>query len=162
MYFLVLIKREDIHWKKSPTFGHCPNKRKPPACEDLKKTQDSTMLYWNVFLQIFLSFFFSSGSLFSVLAKSTLRMSIQSPCKQQWVNFIYLWRVDSWQLLCVVKKCFTCWQLHLNFHFYLCVWFHRSLFWVPILAAKVPYFIKSWVPISKLGGPHFRTNWFIF
>ena len=115
----------------------------------------------------FYKYFFLSSSLqgpyFHFLAKSMLRMSIQSPCKRQWVNLIYLWRVDFWQLLCVVKKCFTCWQLHLNSHFCLLVWFHWSLFWVPILAAKVPYFIKVGslflsleVPISEQIDPYFN------
>ena len=27
---------------------------------------------------------------------------------------------------------------------------HKSLFWVPILAAGGPYFTKSWVPIGSL------------
>ena len=37
-----------------------------------------------------------------------------------------------------------------NFDFYLClrVKFHKSLFWVPILAAGGPY----WVPISQKNG----------
>ena len=39
-----------------------------------------------------------------------------------------------------------------NFDFYLClrVKFHKSLFWVPILAAGGPYFTKKWVPIGSL------------
>ena len=37
-----------------------------------------------------------------------------------------------------------------NFVFFLCVKFHKSLFWVPILAAGGPYFTKSWVPIGSL------------
>ena len=44
-----------------------------------------------------------------------------------------------------------------NFVFFLCVKFHKSLFWVPILAAGGPY----WVPISqKVGsllGPYFKA-----
>ena len=42
-----------------------------------------------------------------------------------------------------------CWQI-LIFFLCLCVKFHKSLFWVPILAAGGPY----WVPISqKVGSP---------
>ena len=40
-----------------------------------------------------------------------------------------------------------------DFDLCLCVKFHKSSFGVPILAAEGPYFIKSLVPISKLGGP---------
>ena len=44
-----------------------------------------------------------------------------------------------------------------NFVFFPCVKFHKSLFWVPILAAGGPY----WVPISqKVGsllGPYFKA-----
>ena len=49
-----------------------------------------------------------------------------------------------------------CWQILI---FFLClrVKFHKSLFWVPILAAGGPY----WVPISqKVGsllGPYFKA-----
>ena len=39
-----------------------------------------------------------------------------------------------------------------NFDFYLClcVKFHKSLFWVLILAAGGLYFTKKWVPIGSL------------
>ena len=39
-----------------------------------------------------------------------------------------------------------------KFRFYLClrVIFHKLSFWVPILAAEGPYFIKSWAPIGSL------------
>ena len=39
-----------------------------------------------------------------------------------------------------------------NFDFYFCLRgkFHKSSFWVPILAAEGPYLMKSWVPIGSL------------
>ena len=42
-----------------------------------------------------------------------------------------------------------------NFDFFLClcVKFHKSLFWVPILAAGGPY----WVPISQKAGSLFQS-----
>ena len=40
-----------------------------------------------------------------------------------------------------------------NFVFFLCVKFHKSLFWVPILAAGGPY----WVPISQKVGSLFQS-----
>ena len=50
--------------------------------------------------------------------------------------------------LSVAKVGITCWQLHFEFYLCLRVRFHKLSFWVPILAAEGPYFIKSWVPIS--------------
>ena len=88
----------------------------------------------------------------SVLASFTRRMSIQSACIQQWVILICLW----WVMTCTVIIHICCEvMLHTlailpNFDFYLClrVKFHKSLFWVPILAAGGPY----WVPISQKNG----------
>ena len=45
-----------------------------------------------------------------------------------------------------------CWQI-LIFFLCLCVKFHKSLFWVPILAAGGPY----WVPISQKVGSLFQS-----
>ena len=54
-----------------------------------------------------------------------------------------------------------------NFDFFLClrVKFHKSLFWVPILAAGGPHWVlisqkmgPYWVPMSKLGVPNSFGN----
>ena len=94
-----------------------------------------------------------SGSLFSVFwLHSREECLIQSTCIQQWVILICLW----WVMTCTVIIHICCEvMLHTlallpNFDFYLClrVKFHKSLFWVPILAAGGPY----WVPISQKNG----------
>ena len=97
---------------------------------------------WGAVVTLFDGIF--HGPFFSVLARFVKGMSIHSPCKQQWVKWIRLWRVDSctimWSNASHVR------QLHLNCYLCLCVVFHKWLFWVPILAAKGPYFIKKMGP----------------
>ena len=65
----------------------------------------------------------------------------------------------SGSLLSVFGSGIHCWK----FWFFPClrVKFHKSLFWVPMLAAGGPYWVPIsqkmgpyWVPISKLGGPY--------
>ena len=76
--------------------------------------------------------------IFTVLASFAQIMSIQSACIQQWFRF----------------------KLLANFDFYLCLCinFHKSSFWVLILAAGGPY----WVLISSkkngsLLGPYLKA-----
>ena len=99
-----------------------------------------------------------SRSLFSVFwLHSREECLIQSTCIQQWVILICLW----WVMTCTVIIHICCEvMLHTlailpNFDFYLClrVKFHKSLFWVPILAAGGPY----WVPISQKAGSLFQS-----
>ena len=88
--------------------------------------------------------------IFSVFAKFTQRMSNQSSCTQHDEQIPAL-------LLSVAKVCITCWQLHFKFYLCLRVRFHKLSFWVPILAAEGPYFIKCWVPISSQVGSLFLS-----
>ena len=96
--------------------------------------------------------------IFSVLAKFTQRMSIQSSCTQQWLNlmskflhyYCLLWRyashVDSRVLIFTSAYALN----FTNCRF-------GSLFWLPRVPIGSLFHKKLgpyWVPISKLGGPY--------
>ena len=63
------------------------------------------------------------------------------------------------QIKCIGLHTFRQWfcvtlLANLDFYFCLRVKFHKSSFWIPILAAEGPYLMKSWVPISMFAGPY--------
>ena len=137
-----------LHWKlesDSVIFLHCH--QKCPYCKD------------RVLIRTFLAFGVPIGSLFI----------FQGPYFQCF-GFIHAKNVNSvclhvyrseltWFVCDNFLHCYytnMLWSdasqviLLANFVFFLCVKFHKSLFWVPILAAGGPYFTKSWVPIGSL------------
>ena len=103
--------------------------------------------------------------IFTVLDSLTQRMSIQSACIQQWVILICLWWVWTALLLYIYvgNWCFKCSLLRTTDHCreffpFLRLKFHKSSFWLLILAAGGPYWVLISQENGSLLGPYLKAG----